>query len=62
MDFLGLVFSGLGNVFVVRERSWFWSSRPGRFLSLAALGDIVVVSALATLGWLMHPVSLADVG
>lgn len=62
MDFLGLVFSGLGNVFVVRERSWFWSSRPGRFLSLAALSDIVVVSALATLGWLMHPVSLADVG
>ncbi|MCY0907741.1 MAG: plasma-membrane proton-efflux P-type ATPase [Sulfobacillus thermotolerans] len=58
MDFLGLVFSGLGNVFVVRERSWFWLSRPGRFLTLAALGDVIVVSLLAVHGWLMHAVTL----
>jgi len=61
MDFLGLVFSGLANVFVVRERSWLWASRPGRLLSLAALGDIIVVSGLACLGIFMHAVAIRDI-
>jgi len=62
MDFLGLVFSGLANVMVVRERSWLWASRPGRFLALATLGDLLAVSALAYFGILMHKVSGIDIG
>ncbi|WP_291511231.1 plasma-membrane proton-efflux P-type ATPase [Acidithiobacillus sp.] len=53
LDFLGLVFSGLANVFLVRERGHLWASLPGRFLLWASLADIVVVSVLASQGWLM---------
>jgi len=55
LDFLGLVFSGLANVFLVRERQHLWSSRPGGFLLYASLADVVVVSGMAMLGWLMAP-------
>ncbi|MHB8254573.1 MAG: plasma-membrane proton-efflux P-type ATPase [Acidiferrobacter sp.] len=53
LDFLGLVFSGLANVFLVRERGHIWDSRPGTFLLLASLTDVVVVSLLAQQGLLM---------
>ncbi len=53
LDFLGLVFSGLANVFLVRERGHLWASRPGRFLVLATVVDIAVVSLMAWAGWLM---------
>lgn len=58
-DFLGLVFSGLANVYLVRERGWLWSVPPGRMLALATVGDVVVVVALAALGWLMSPVAVS---
>lgn len=58
LDFLGLVFSGLANVFLVRERGHIWSSRPGSFLLWASIADIAVVSLLARQGLLMAPVSL----
>jgi H+-transporting ATPase len=57
LDFLGLVFSGLANVFLVRETSWFWASRPGRYLLIASAGDIVAVSLLAYAGLGMHPLA-----
>ncbi|MDD5279444.1 plasma-membrane proton-efflux P-type ATPase [Acidithiobacillus sp.] len=56
LDFLGLVFSGLANVFLVRERGHLWASRPGTFLSVASLVDILIVSFLAIMGWLMAPI------
>ncbi|WP_254892714.1 hypothetical protein [Acidithiobacillus thiooxidans] len=56
LDFLGLVFSGLANVFLVRERGHLWASRPGTFLSVASLVDIMIVSILAIMGWLMAPI------
>ncbi|HUW99009.1 MAG TPA: plasma-membrane proton-efflux P-type ATPase [Acidiferrobacter sp.] len=55
--FLGLVFSGLANVFLVRERSYFWSSRPGGYLMLASGSDIVCISLMAYFGVLMAPVA-----
>ncbi|MCL4527285.1 MAG: plasma-membrane proton-efflux P-type ATPase [Gammaproteobacteria bacterium] len=55
LDFLGLVFSGLTNVFLVRERDHLWASVPGRFLLWASLVDILVVGGLAAMGWLMAP-------
>ncbi len=53
LDFLGLVFSGLANVLLVRERGHMWDSRPGRFLLWASVADIVIVSVLARQGLLM---------
>ncbi len=54
--FVMLVFTGLGNVFLVRERHHFWQSRPSRWLLLSALGDVLAVSLLAGFGILMTPV------
>lgn len=56
--FLMLVFSGQSTVFLVRERGRFWRTAPGRWLILASVGDLVVVSLLARLGVLMHPLAL----
>ena len=58
LDFLGLVFSGLANVFLVRERGHLWGSIPGRFLLWASLADILVISGLAVMGWLMAPLPI----
>ncbi len=59
--FVMLVFSGLANVYLVRQRGPFWKSRPGKTLLFSTLGDILVVSLLATLGILMQPISIAIV-
>ncbi len=61
MIFLMLVFSGQATVYVVREFRHFWASRPSRTLLLATVGDILVVTALVRLGWLMVPISWAAV-
>ena len=53
LDFLGLVFSGLANVLLVRERGHLWHSRPGALLLWAGIADIAIVSVLAQQGLLM---------
>jgi H+-transporting ATPase len=55
--FLMLVFTGQGNVYLVRERGHFWKSMPSRWLLWASALDILVVSVLATQGILMAPIS-----
>ena len=57
MSFLGLVYSGLLNVIMVRERLHFWASWPGTYLLMAIVGDIIFVSLLAHYGVLMAPLS-----
>ncbi|MHB1566928.1 MAG: plasma-membrane proton-efflux P-type ATPase [Acidiferrobacter sp.] len=57
LSFLGLVFSGLLNVVLVRERQHFWSSRPGTYLLTAIVGDILFISLIAHYGVLMAPLS-----
>jgi H+-transporting ATPase len=54
--FLMLVFSGQGTVYLVRERGHFWRSTPGRWLLLASIVDVGLVSLMATQGILMAPV------
>lgn len=56
--FVMLVFTGQGNVYLVRERSHFWKSVPSRWLLLASLLDIVVVGILSTRGILMSAIPL----
>ncbi len=62
LSFLGLVFSGLANVLLVRERSYFWSSRPGKYLLIASGSDVVLVSLLARFGILMAPIPWSYIG
>lgn len=54
-----LVFTGQGNVYLVRERRHFWNSRPSGWLVLSSCADIAVVSLMATQGILMAAVSPA---
>jgi len=56
--FLMLVFTGQGNVYLVRERRHFWRSLPSRWLLLASLLDILAVSWLAHRGILMAAIPL----
>jgi H+-transporting ATPase len=56
--FLMLVFSGQGTVYLVRERGRFWRSAPSRWLLLASLADIAVVTVLAAHGIFMAALPL----
>jgi H+-transporting ATPase len=51
--FVMLVFTGQVNVYLVRERRHFWKSIPSRWMLLGTFMDVIVVSLLATQGWLM---------
>ncbi|MDA8216144.1 MAG: plasma-membrane proton-efflux P-type ATPase [Dehalococcoidales bacterium] len=54
--FVMLVFSGQATVYLVRQRRHLWQSRPSRWLIMATIGDLIVVSLLATQGLLMTAV------
>lgn len=56
--FLMLVFTGQGNVYLVRERRHFWKSAPSRWLLLASILDILAVCILSTQGILMTAIPL----
>ena len=45
-----LLFGGMFTIFVVRERSNFWKSRPSNTLIIAILGDILITSIISILG------------
>jgi H+-transporting ATPase len=59
--FVMLVFTGQANVYLVRERGHFWRSRPGTALMISSLGDLIVITTLATQGILMAPIALTQV-
>jgi H+-transporting ATPase len=55
--FVMLVFTGLGNVYLVRECHHFWQSRPSRWLMSATALDLAVVCIMASQGILMTAIS-----
>ncbi len=59
--FLMLVFIGQATVYLVREQKHFWSSRPSFFLLACSMIDIIIVSAMATIGLLMAPINICIV-
>ncbi|WP_298334381.1 plasma-membrane proton-efflux P-type ATPase [Ferrimicrobium sp.] len=61
LDFVALVFSGLANVLLLRERGHLWASKPGTFLLLASGVDTLVVGLFATTGVLMSAVPVEAV-
>ena len=60
--FVMLVFTGQGNVYLVRERGHFWLSLPSRWLIIASILDIIVVSLFAIQGILMAPIAPVLIG
>lgn len=56
--FLMFLFSGLATVYLVRTRDHFWKIRPGKFLLISIIADILIVSFLAYFGIFMEPLSL----
>ena len=55
---LALAFGSQTTLYAVRERRRFWS-RPGLWLNLSSLANVLVISTLATLGVLMAPLPIA---
>jgi H+-transporting ATPase len=64
VSFLWLVFAGgQAALYLARARDVFWAKPyPGSWLVWASVFDIAVVTLMATLGWLMDPISLGWVG
>lgn len=62
LAFLTLVFSGQGTVYLVRERSHFWRSRPSRWMVVASLADLAGVGYLAIAGVWMTALPAVVVG
>jgi H+-transporting ATPase len=60
LNFVMLVFSGQGTIYLVRERRHFWRSRPSRILLISSVADLIVIGLLAGFGVLMTaiPVSI----
>ena len=57
-----LVFGGEGVLYVVRERRHLWSSRPGRWVVVATLADVLIITGLAVRGIGMQALSIPIVG
>ncbi len=53
LDFAALVFSGIANVYLVRNRKHIWSSRPGFALFISSLLDVLIVFLMITTGVLV---------
>jgi H+-transporting ATPase len=53
LNFVMLVFSGQGTIYLVRERRHFWRSRPSRVLLVSSVTDLIVIGLLAGFGLLM---------
>jgi H+-transporting ATPase len=58
---IALVFGGEATLYAVRERNHLWSSRPGTWVIVASIGDVVIISALAIRGIAMQPLPTAIV-
>jgi len=56
--FLGLVYSGHANIFLVRERSHLWNSMPSLALLIAEFGGIALATLMVIYGWLVSPIPL----
>lgn len=60
--FLLLVFTGQGNVYLVRERRHMWNSLSGKWLIISSVLDIVIVMVMAIVGILMTAISPLLIG
>ena len=57
-----LVFVGQATFYVVRDRQRLWSSRPSGWILASSFADVLIITVLATQGFLMSALPLALVG
>ncbi len=54
---LTLIFTSQFRIYIVRERNYFWSSRPSRELVLATTGTIIAFALLGVYGLIITPLA-----
>ena len=59
--FLIMVFTGLGMLYLVRTGGPVYSTKPSKYMLMATIADVVVVSLMAGFGILMHQVPFTSV-
>ena len=47
---VALVFGGEASLYAIRERRRIWSSRPSLWVIVSSIGDVLIISILATYG------------
>jgi H+-transporting ATPase len=63
MNFVWLVFSAQAIFYSTRGAGFLWQKPyPGKALFVATTFDVVLVTLMASLGWLMAPISLSLIG
>lgn len=62
LSMTALVFGSEATLYCLRERDSMWSSRPGVWVIVSSIVDLLIVSLLAVRGIFMHPLPLAVVG
>jgi H+-transporting ATPase len=61
LNFLTLIFTGQGTIYLVRERHHFWRSMPSRWLLTSSFADIVIIGLMARFGILMTAIPLLSI-
>jgi H+-transporting ATPase len=62
LSLITLVFGSEATLYCLRERERMWSSRPGVWVIVSSIADVLIISILAVRGIFMHPLPLAVVG
>jgi H+-transporting ATPase len=64
LSMIALVFGGEATLYAIRDRGHLWNSRPGRWVIIASIIDVVIISSMAIRGIAMQslpPVVVAAV-
>ena len=62
LTFIMLGFAGQGNVYVLRERSRLWHSRPAPIMIVASCCDLMLMACFAVFGIFMAPLPIWIIG
>jgi H+-transporting ATPase len=62
LSLITLVFGSEATLYSLRERSRMWSSRPGVWVIVSSIADVLIISLFAVRGILMRPLPLGVVG
>ena len=57
---LMLIFTSLSRIYIVRERRYFWSSRPGKALTISTLCALIIFVLLGVYGVLITPLAVSQ--
>jgi H+-transporting ATPase len=61
LSVVGIVFGSQATTYVIRGRQHLWGLRPGVWLVLSSVADVLIISTLAAFGIAMAPLPIAVV-